>query len=205
MDAQQRDAQERATIDQIIAHLPAHYQSQGRAILEDRNAAYAFEASSDPEIARLLGVLTAIRAAASVDQENQAAKDREADAERTKNLVRVTVVLAPPSALPMGRAAIIRRPGDGGKPLLLLREEDATAADLAAGLAAAGRLVQKYGSEPATEVRVVIRSTRPGTSKSAVTDRYVETLRSSLRQTIPGVGTVHTMDMMTKAPPSPGH
>lgn len=200
IDPRERARQEGATIDSIVARLPEEYRVRGRAILEDRTASISFQASSDPEIARLLGVLMAIRDASSADQLKQAERDRAAAEENAKTHVRVTVALAPATVVSKGRAVVTRRPGDGGRPVLLLREADATAADLTAGLAAAARLAAKYGPEPANKIRIVISSTRADTAASGITDRHIELLRSSIPQPIAGVGVVHTLDMMTKLP-----
>ena len=117
----------------------------------------------------------------------------------SRKYVRVTVALVPQLSDSRAQAVIIRRPDDGGRPLVLLRESGAAPSDLAGGLKAAALAIRKFGEAPLAEQRLTIRASgsRAPAPKSGQAAALLEELKSSVPRAIPGVGSVRAMDILT--------
>ena len=195
-----RHAAERAAIEEILTRLAPQHRALARRILEDRETTATFVSSTDPEIARLLSVITATRAADNVEMVRKAEADREKDDRETVRRVRVLVALVEDLGGEDIRATVIRRPDDEGRPLLLLSAVDFTSTDLAFGLRLAANSVPRYGIAPAVEHKLQFRDQAPQSGarrQAALPDEQAALLRRSPFRLIPGIGSVRALDMVT--------
>lgn len=191
----ERASQMLAAIDSIVQRVPPEQRDAMRRLLEHPKPGSLYSGSSDPEIARLLGVIASLRAAgdASVAQRQS---DQLASDNTLKTGVEVTVALV--STLPTNvRARVIRRPDDGGTPLVLLAD-DADASDVALGLTVAASSKQRFGVTPDKEHIVDYRSKghRVGPTNT-VHSTVLDQLRAASLWDIPGVGQVKATRVMT--------
>jgi|SRR5688572_28212945 len=188
----------RAAIDAILKRFPEAEREEAKRLFDDpRNL--AFSSSSDPEIATQLGVLNAIREVEMNALLDKAEKDREAASDRRGRETAVLVALVPtlPSHL---RAQVVRQVGDGGQPLLLLRESDATSVDLARGLRAAALSIERHGANPAKAVRVSLRAAPKQSGGDEGSQRLLDYVKASSLRNIPGVGSVRANFVLTHRP-----
>ena len=200
---ERRRAAEREAVAAIIARFNAEHQEQVRRLLEgtDRPSGsfMAVVSVSDPETARLLGIVQSIRSAEAKSQVPSAVTTG------IQRDVRVTIALVPQLARPGVRVTVIRRPGDAGHPLLLLRESDVTAADLELGLNVAALSFKRYGTTPTKERTLHLGSPRPSSRpRSERIEGLLELVKAGLPRHIDGIGTVRSMAIVTpldRAPP----
>lgn len=187
--------EERAVIERIVALMPPKDQASVREYLADATKSFG---SDRPELAPLVRELNLLRHARIADVQ---ATRLQKDADVIAAHVRVSVALAPALGDNSVRAVVVRRPGDSGRPLLLLREEDVTADDVAFGLAFAAQSISKYGVEPKVPHRQTFRAGGVATS-TAVTTKTHGAIAADLRradyQTIQGIGRVRAMDVFTR-------
>ncbi len=191
-----RRQEEQAAIAALIERTPAVHRQALQLLLDKPNSDWI--GSDDAESARLLGIIASIRYADSLAL--RATRATQPDLASAINLVRVTVILVPTLGSTEARATVIRSPNDSGRPLLLLRESDATPADLAAGLRAAATYAA-HGTAPSREVRVDVRQTTSGQATGARAEANVRQLamvRAARVRDIPGFGKVRSMDFMTE-------
>jgi hypothetical protein len=193
-----RREQERAAIQAILERLPAEHRAEARGMLEGEGPAHgdvAFATSTDPEIARLLGVLTAIR---QIDRGIKVSTAPVTVPVRVQPSLHVVIALVPELRTPDLRATVVRTPTDRGKPLLLLRESDLTQGDVDLGLQAAGISLRRYGVSPTKEIRMDLRAPRnPPARRGSTVHDHVAFLKSSPYHTIPGIGTVRSVEVVT--------
>jgi hypothetical protein len=191
---------EREAIDAILRRIPPGDQEMARRILErPHSGSGGFSASTDPEIARLLGVISSIRSAGRPVAEEGQPEDENARADDPREYIRVLIALVPHLSSPGIRGTVIRRPNDGGQPVLLLRESDLTVDDLYRGLRAAAVSFKRYGLAPAKERRLHIRVPRETVavlSEPRMSEAYLRLLKAGLPRVIPGIGEVRGLDMM---------
>jgi hypothetical protein len=189
-------AQENALIDRIVQQVPAAHREELRSLLLDEGKELA---SADPKLAPLLGQLAALRAARHAPEHARIRALHAEDVRRSESQLRVTVALVSGLGDPDIRATVIRRPGDGGKPLLLLRDEDVTATDLELGLAAAARAAEQYGTNPEKEHRMTLRipSSKSSSTASIEGQQSVDLLRKATVKDIEGIGHHKTLDVVT--------
>jgi hypothetical protein len=170
--------------------------------LEDRTTASSFTGSTDSEVARLLSVIVSIRIADAAPARARAEEDRAADALDRAQRLRVTVALVPNLGVPDARVTILRRPGDNGWPVVLLREADFTPLDLAFGVSLAARSVAEVGTAPASESRrhyvEAMKAEAPGSETLAWATSFAGLLRRALPSEVPGVGTVQALHTITR-------
>lgn len=180
--AEERRREEQQTIEQVLAGVAEKDRVVVRRELEQYFA-------SIPEVSRT-----------SVAQ-MRAATGEKGVTRRPAPYVRVRVALVPTLGAANLKAAVIRRPGDHGEPLLLLREGDATDEDLRGGLRAAEVAARRFGEEPAREWRLSFRSTdrtRPLPPLPLGVRSNLELLRGAPFQEVPGAGMVRTMIIGTR-------
>ena len=196
-----RRAAEREAVKAIVSLSPPEEQETMRRILEGdgSGADIAVVSSTDPELARLFGIIGSIRQA-----EWQSRKSSELrvplylGAEPPRKDVRVNIALVPQLARPDVRATVIRRPGDLGRPLLLLRESDLTASDLELGLRAAAVAFRRYGPTPARERALHLRTGRPALQQRVErAEHYLDLVKAGRPRHIDGIGTVPAMAIIT--------
>lgn len=195
-----RHEAERAAINEILTRLAPQHRAVARRILEDRESTSTFSSSNDPEIARLLGLITAIRAADNAEIVRKAAEDRQKDELDAPRRVRVLVALVGDLGSAGIRATVIRRPDDGGRPLLLLSAASFTSTDLAFGLRLAANSVPRFGIAPSVEHKLQFRDQAPQSGlrhQATLPDELAALLRRSPSRLIPGIGTVQALDIVT--------
>ena len=189
--AESRADAKRAAIAAILERVPSEERAKIRELLEfPPGVAGGFVSSTDPVIAQQLAVLQSLLEVQSAEWQ-RAPKATTRDRKRPGVEVPVTVALVPDLGNPNVRATVIRRPHDGGQPLLLLRESDVTTTDLGRGLRAAAISVQRYGAAPTKEIRMQFRTFRgTATTNDPSTEALLNLVRSSPAQSIGGVGNV---------------
>ncbi|MEO7363057.1 MAG: hypothetical protein ABI120_22175 [Gemmatimonadaceae bacterium] len=195
MSQEVRAERREAAVVAILARAP---ESDRAAILQLLNANRGnagFSASRDPEVARQLSVIASIDA---VDHPDGASSppDRQKQKDYLTEGVRVLVALVPNLDVNGARATIIRRPNDGGKPLLLLDYDSATDADVLAGLQAASNSRRMHPNSPSKEIRFDLRG--DGITKVAApraAGPYVAHLRAGAIRSIDGIGSVRVTEM----------
>jgi hypothetical protein len=199
-DAAGREAQERETIAAILAKVPQERRHQLGLILQDRSVTPS--GTSDPDLAPLLGALSAIRVAMLETAIDRARADDNARG-GNRGRVRVTVAMVPRLSSPELRAAVLRQPGDEGIPVLLLPASTVTEEDLERGLRAAVAARDRYGKDAAKVVTLSlrVRADRPSHSVDKTKwSKYLHQVRVAPVRTIPGVGQARAMDMMARRP-----
>ena len=196
--AESRAEAKRAAIDAILQKVPAEDRATMRKLLErPPGVAGGFVSSNDPEIARHLAVLQSLLEVQSAEWQGEpeaTRRDEKPDGVEVPVMVALVADLGSPSV----RATVVRRPTDGGRPLLLVRESDATTTDLGRGLRAAALSVQRYGAAPPKEIEMQFREFR-GTAKTndPSTQALLNLVRSSPVQSIAGVGSVRAAAIFT--------
>jgi hypothetical protein len=184
-------------VEQILLQLPSEIRSNARGQLMDTTRVIT---SDRPVLGSLLAQLAQLRFAKHADEYKAAAALQKADADRRASRIRVTVVLSPDLGDASARAVVLRRPNDGGRPILLLREADMTNQDLYVGMLAAARAATQFGVNPDRAHRRIIRDTRVSASGAAVAahfERHLELLRRAPKSSAHGLGNVRTMDVLT--------
>lgn len=199
------EAEQRALIEAILQQVPPERRAVVRQFFERTPSAMgAFTSSTDPEIARLLGGLNAIGAEMARRQFRGSPSSSDLESGADDRRIIVVVALAPRLEQPNIRATVIRQPGDGGRPIVLLREGDVNTTDLMLAMRAAAESFRKHGVVPEKEVRTNLTSLRRGVGPSPRTPlsgRYLEMLRASPLRNLPGIGLVRAMEMTTKVNP----
>ncbi len=198
---EERSARVSSAIEAILSRLPSEQREEARALLEKGPRGTGWEApasSSDPEIARQLGILTAIRA---YEANLVAPQTRELGEIAARRRVRVLVALDPSLRQGAVRAVVVRSPGENGTLLVLLRDSDVIPSDLEVALKAAALSYRDNPTPPLKELRIPIRAsgTRSSATRQAKHEKVLEMLRASSTQDIPGVGRLKAMLMMTAA------
>lgn len=184
---------EAEVIEEIVRQVPAERRAKVRAELLDTSKVLQ---SDKPTFGPLFARLAEIRWAKAGPEREALAAKASADAARRDRLVRVSVALSPD--LEEGvRAVVIRRPGDGGKPLLLLRERDVTSLDLQIGLLAAAKAIAEHGPNPSRALRRSVRGALSGQGAPPQLEKYIELLRASERRPLEGLGTLRSIDVLT--------
>ena len=201
--AESRAQAKRAAIDAILERVPSDQRANLRRLLEQPPGfAGGFVSSTDPEIARHLGVLQSLLETQSAEWQRVAETTLRVE-KRTRIEVPVTVALVPDLGGPDMRATVIRRPSDRGQPLLLLRESDATTTDLGRGLRAAAMSVPRYGAAPPKEITMQFRTFRgTATTNNASTAALLDLVRSSPARSIAGLGIVRAAAIISLTAPS---
>lgn len=198
---EERRAQVSSAIEVILSRLPAQQRAEARALLENgpRGTRWTAPASSsDPEIARQLGIITAVRTYEANLLDPGPSRLAEA-ADRPR--VRVLVALDPSLKQAAVRALVVRSPGENGTLLVLLRAADATPGDLEVALKAAALSYRANPKPPLNELRIPIRAsgTRSTAGRSAKNEKALDLLKTSNPYDIPGVGRLKAILMMTAA------
>jgi hypothetical protein len=192
------EREEADLIERVLLGVPDERREHLRGILSDRSRRIA--ATSDPALVGTLNQLSAVRAAI---QALDAKEATEADVARTggQPRMRVTVALAPAMRDSLTRAVVLRRPGDGGIPILLLSENSVTALDVERGLNAAVMAAQQYDRELTKAFKLVLRARAkvPGARESDAGAKLLQRLSTAPVRQIPGVGTVRAIDVMARA------
>jgi hypothetical protein len=152
--------------------------------------------SSDPEIAKQLGIITAIRAY-EASLLNPPMPEPSAIAEHRRT--RVLVALDPSLKDENVRAVVVRSPREMGMPVVLLRDVDATATDLDAALKAAALSCRDHPNPPSNEVRISIRASNPSSTatRQANNENVLDLIRRSNPYEIPGIGRLKATMIMT--------
>jgi len=182
---------EAATIEAIVARVPAKFQAEMRKQLGPQAGRdVSFQSSADPELARLLGELISLR---------QAGRTRVAPVADEDTTIHVILALVPQVNTPGARVSVIRRPDDGGKPIVLLPETDLSKEDILLGLRAAAASYRRHGIAVSTERKMAVRSKARSARGAAVpvVDRNVMNLKNAARINVPGVGRVRAQEVVT--------
>jgi len=175
-------------VDSITSDVPLEHRDQARRMLAD----YLAEIRANPP------------AALSAEEERVRRKAWEKEAKDKRGLIPVTVAIVPNLRPSNARASVLRAPGDEGRPILLLREGDATDEDLRRGLRAAGETVERFGDSVPRRLRLNVRprgrnepvlSPRRQGSKSPL-----ELMNLMVPREIQGFGSVRAMEMMAHLP-----
>lgn len=176
------------TIAAILERIPAKDRLAVKGVLERSSNKYF--SSQDPEIVRLLGILASLESSGASGAQPYSAR-------RSPKPIRVTVALVPTLQSASLRATVLRRPDDGGRPILLLRESDATAQDLVEGLKAAAFSVKQFGETPTQEQNISVRR-RSGSAPTRLPTKAFELLKASATRELPGIGRVRFMEMAAR-------
>lgn len=182
-------AVEAELIKAILARTPEPHRSEMARALNAPGASFR---SEDPEMSRLLTALVAARSVHSSVVANAAVGSVPG------YYVRVTVALVQKLDQRDARAVVLREPGDGSRPLLLLLES-ANAADLHAGLRAAALSVQRLGKDPTRREKAVVTGSGQANEVPPSFERQLARLRASAPKQIRGLGSVRSVEMATPA------
>jgi hypothetical protein len=181
---------EREAIAAVLAKFDPETRERVRRLLEGdglpSHAVGGFAGASDPDVARLLGVISSIRWAELQSRMASTKKDWP-----SKELMQVQVALVPELAQQDARVTVVRRPGDAGIPLLLLRDRDLTLADLDLGLNEAALSLQRDGVAPPTELTMQV-ATGPAPANPCAEARHLDLVRAGQVRMLEGVGNVRT-------------
>lgn len=187
--------EERALIERAVMTLPAVHREEARAAFMNESL---HPSSTDPQLGPLLEQLAALRAAKYKPIHDAYA---QIEAENKLRQVPVVVALVPHLGEHDVRAKVLRRPGDRGRPLVLLREGDFTEYDLQIGLQAAVRAADRYGADPQSEHRTAVRSGAPAASAQQPTlTLLVDMLRAAEPRNLAGFGTPRLMHLFVNRP-----
>ena len=116
----------------------------------------------------------------------------------------VLVALVEDLGNPEFKAEVIRRPDDGGRPVVLLRESEVDADALRAGLQSAAISFEVQGVAPARETRMGVTSVKQGSEASTERlERILEELKKQPRRDIPGVGAAKSFPIIVDRVPKP--
>lgn len=183
-------------IEEILLHYPPGLRSEARAYLEDTTAMIG---SHRPEVATLMQELAALR----LKDHSARAEDVSENAVPAEQRCRISVALVPGMAQGV-RAVVIRRPNDGGRPLLLLRD-DATGVELEFGLQMAARALSTFGEIVSEAHRIEYRGGTAGQSIHFAPrfDSGIALIRRALPRDIDGIGRVPALDVFTRRLPAP--
>lgn len=110
----------------------------------------------------------------------------------------VTVALVPQLPGANTKAVVIRRPGDEGKPILLLPASSVTDDELRLALRAAAEIAQKQGTDVSREFRYSIHDLSAGgplTPRAPGKSSPLEDLRALPERALAGVGNVRSMEL----------
>lgn len=189
-------------IEDILAFVPEAKRDEARKAFHDKSRMFG---SDDPRVRPLLEELGSLRLAASQNtNRDQIAATQKAL--RDQVLVTVSLVRSLP---PNVRAVVMRRPSDGGEPILLL-PEDATGDDMAFGLQLAAKSVERFGRNPAKAHRLsytgghVASSSTPASAK-AVGTRMLALVHKAdaIDIGVEGLGKVKTQKIFARAETKP--
>jgi hypothetical protein len=165
----------------VLARTPEDLRDRARAMLEDPAASPV--TSTDPEIARQLGIIQSVRAAVAAEAQSQETPSPRVTQEELDAAVSVTVALVPTLPVSHAQAVVVRRPGDDGVPLLLLSEGTVTTETLALGLRAAAIARDRHGPQvertQMDHLRFAKKRAAPDMSKYARYEPYLTALRAT--------------------------
>jgi len=203
MSSVQRRKIEDEAIRQILAATPEKYRTKMADLLRrdldpqtlgyssGQVGAFAFQGSSDPEIARLLGVVSSVRAAELAESPPRVAA---AAAPSVTAGTRVFVTVVFDGSRTTGSTAIIR-PGYA-LPILVL-QRNADAAELSAGIRAAARLYRDFGPSPSREYTAQIDVAENDPAPSPQTAQLLALIREGDARDVPGVGHLPATEVVT--------
>lgn len=206
----QRRALEDDAIQRIVSRIPAEHRARAETLLRQSEtpaalgfttghvAASSFAGSTDPEIARNLGIIASVRAATSnlrlsamnaVTPAVPAKPSAHQPSARTRIFVTV--------AYDASRSEPVALFGPGYQLPILVLGAGATPADLRAGLRAAAKLARQFGPEPTEHYRAVVHQPDKKGSAAESTERLLQAIQSAAKRVIPGVGELPALEVVT--------
>lgn len=183
------DDMEREARSELLDHTHAADREAMKALLDNPRRSFDVIAGDDkdPELARLLRVILAIRTARGQQREGRSGVTFSRAPEKESAIVRLAMVTAMSPADAASRAIVRREPGDNGRPLLIL-PESATPGDMERGLRLAVASIKRYGREP---LQVAVMRLRKAPTAKDATRRgkdMLEHIKSTASTRTAGVG-----------------